>query len=91
LPGGDDREGGAVGWAAELLSPSSRLTKRTRGVVVRPLHRDHVASRLVMPPLLKRKGVLDQSSTVPIALVWWIKSRPPTDEYFYLTGSCLPS
>jgi hypothetical protein len=42
---------GATQRAAKLLSPSSRLTKRTNGVVLRPLHRDHVASRLVMPPL----------------------------------------
>ena len=37
---------------------------------------------------LNRNGVLRQSSTVPVALVWLIKSRPQkSDEYFDLTGS----
>ena len=87
--GRDNREGGTVGRAAELLPSTSRLTKLTRGRRAssvtsrsRRLVSRHAGLRF-LTTLPNRNGVMCQSSIVPVALARLAKYRAPKSyEYF---------
>src|ERR1035437_416476 len=89
-----NREGGTVGRAAELLHPSSRLPKLTRGRRAssvtsrsRRLVSRHAGLRF-LTTLPNRNGVMCQSSIVPVALARLAKYRAPKSyENFEHTGS----